>query len=162
MHNGRTQRQGKSAPPAPHHLLAYIGPQPQPASSRETQGSAARPTSGRAARGILGNRSDRLRSARSTSFERCTPVPGLAGNDRLNGILRFSSISRYLHIHRWQDAKHAPVEHGPIKHAPDLPVYGVANFAFVDHCHRLGCKQSPAIRAARFGARRRISCPPAW
>jgi hypothetical protein len=80
----------------------------------------------------------------------------------VSGIYDFLAIWRYVHIQRWQDAKHAPVEHGPIKHAPDLPVCGVENFAFMDHRHLLGCQQSPATRAARFGVRRRISCPPAW
>jgi hypothetical protein len=59
---------------------------------------------------------------------------------RLNGIYDFLAISRYVHTHRWKNAEYAPVEHGPIKHAPDLAVYDFANFAFVDHLHRLGCK----------------------
>jgi hypothetical protein len=40
------------------------------------------------------------------------------------GFYDFLAISRYLHIHRWEDVKHAA-----IKHTPDLSLYGVANFA---------------------------------
>jgi len=67
------------------------------------------------------------------------------------GFYDFLAISRYGHIHRRKDAKHTP-----IKHAPDLPVYGAANFAFVDPRPRLGCKQSLAARAASFEVRCRI------
>src|SRR5271165_4311616 len=74
----------------------------------------------------------------------------------------FLAILRYLHIHRWKDVEHAPIKHLPIKHAADLPVCGVANFAFVDHRPRLGCRQSLAACAASFEVRCRISYSPAW
>jgi len=78
------------------------------------------------------------------------------------GFYDFLAISRSVHIHPCKDVRHAPIKHAPSKHPPDLPVYGVANFAFVDHRPRLGCRQSLATCAASFGVRCRIYCPPAW
>ena len=78
------------------------------------------------------------------------------------GFYDFLAISRYVHIHRSNDVKHPPVKHGSIKHAPDFLVYVVANFAFVDNRHRLGCKQSLVTCAASFEVGCRIPCPPAW
>ena len=70
---------------------------------------------------------------------------------------RFSCISHYVQIHRRKDVKHAS-----IKHTPDLPVYGVTNFAFVDDCPHLGCKQSLAACAASVEGGYGIPCSPTW
>ena len=61
-------------------------------------------------------------------------------------------ICRRHHHTVGNDVNHAPISHPTIKHSPDLPVYGVANFAFVDDCHRLGRQQSLAACTANVEA----------
>jgi hypothetical protein len=78
----------------------------------------------------------------------------------------FLAISHYARIHRWKHVKHAPIEHARIEHAriehaPDLRVYGVTHFAFVDHRSGLGCDQSLAACSASEGWYG-ITRPPAW